>query len=158
MELGDASFLGAIDELALVLVCAGICAGNLTALKVRQLWHAEGRNIDVEDVTLCRRGLYINLLCGDFVEVCYPYMNRHRMINFSGYVGAGLSSAVLVASATLAEQVPRSLAYLPLPLSILLAHHNWYRMAIACFIAAGIPFVMTLLVMIPSSVVKQKQM
>jgi hypothetical protein len=157
MELGDASFLGAIDELALVLVCAGICAGNLLSLKICQFWNAESRNVDIEDNTLCRRGLYINLLCGDFVEVCYPNMDRHRMINFSGYVGAGLSSAVLVASATSAEQVPRSLAYLPLPLSILLAHHNWYRMAVACSIAAGIPFVMTLLVILPSLVMKQKQ-
>jgi hypothetical protein len=157
MELGDASFLGAIDELALVLVCAGVCAGNLASLKVCQFWHGKGRTIDIEDDTLCRRGLYINLLCGDFVEVCYPYMDRHRLINFSGYIAAGLSSAVLVASATSVEQVPRSLAYLPLPLSILLAHHDCYRMAIACFVAAGIPFVMTLLVIIPSAVVKHKQ-
>jgi hypothetical protein len=140
MELGEASFLGAIDELTLVLVCGGICTGTLL---VRSLFSYEG--ISGGDVALCRRGLAVNISCGDFIEIAYPYMERHAIINVGGYVASGLSSAWLVASAASAEEVPRSLAYLPLPVSIALAANEWERMAVACAIAAGISMAATLL-------------
>jgi hypothetical protein len=140
MELGEASFLGAIDELTLVMVCAGICAGTLLA---RTLLPNHG--INDGDVALCRRGLVVNICCGDFIEIAYPYMERHVIINAGGYLASGLSSAWLVASAASKEEVPRSLAYLPLPVSIALAANEWERMAVACAIAAGVSTAATLL-------------
>jgi hypothetical protein len=140
MELGEASFLGAIDELTLVLVCAGICAGTLL---VRTLFSYDG--ITDADVAICRRGLIVNVCCGDFIEIAYPYMEKHAIINVGGYLASGLSSAWLVASAVSKEELPRSLAYLPLPVSIALAANEWERMAVACVIAAGVSMVATLL-------------
>jgi hypothetical protein len=140
MELGEASFLGAIDELTLVMVCGGICAGTLL---VRTLFSDDG--ITDGDVALCRRGLVVNICCGDFIEIAYPYMERHVIINAGGYLASGLSSAWLVTSAASKEDVPRSLAYLPLPVSIALAANEWERMAVACAIAAGVSMAATML-------------
>lgn len=145
MELGDASFLGAVDELTLVLVCAGVCAGVLLAGSLRRWLKIDDDSDNIAEGALCRRGLYINILCGDFIEVCYPFMERHPIINASGYAASGLSSAWLVMEATSPTSVPKSLAYVPLPISIALSRREWSRMSVACCIAAGIPFAATLL-------------
>jgi len=144
MEKGEPSFLGAIDELTLVMVCAGVCAGNLTALKIKM-----DKGVSDTDASLCRRGLSVNLLYGDFVEVCYPFMEQSTVINIGGYLASGLSSAWLVASAD--SSVPKSLAYLPLPLSIALARNEWHRMMVACFIAFACPFAAALLNVVVST-------
>ena len=139
MEMGEASFLGAIDELTLVLVCAGICAGNLAARKLFGLLKLDkDRVISDAEASLCRRGLSTNLLYGDFVEVCYPFMEQSTIINVGGYIASGLSSAWLVA--TIKTTIPKSLAYLPLPLSIVLAGTDWQRMMEAAFLAFAISF------------------
>jgi hypothetical protein len=77
MELGDASMLGALDLLSLVLVCAGVCLGVI-------LTGSE------EERSLAKRGITINLLCGDFIEACYPHMERYRLVNLSGYAASSL--------------------------------------------------------------------
>jgi hypothetical protein len=41
--------------------------------------------------------------------------------------------------------LPRSSAYLPLPISIALSGPNWCHMAIASFLAFGISFIMSLM-------------
>jgi hypothetical protein len=110
---------------------------------VRTLFSYDG--ITDGDAALCRRGLVVNVCCGDFIEIAYPYMERQVIINAGGYLASGLSSAWLVASAASKEDVPRSLAYLPLPVSIALAANEWERMAVACAIAAGISMAATLL-------------
>jgi hypothetical protein len=141
METASAGgFLGAIDVLALVLVCAGICAGNLAS-------HALScsASLGEAEIDLCRRGLRTNLWYGDFVECCYPFMEESWIINLGGYLGSAASSGWLVLRATNPSDVPRSLAYLPLPVSILLAGKHWVRFAEACVLAAGIPFVATVL-------------
>ena len=93
-----ASFLGAVDELTLVVVCAGICAAKVlvTAGQSSTSTNHHNQAARVADRALCQRGLWINLMFGDFVEVCYPYMEESRWINVSGYVASGLSCAVLV--------------------------------------------------------------
>jgi hypothetical protein len=151
MELGEASFLGAIDELTLVLVCAGICLGNLVS---RKLFHTE---LSSSDVALCRRGLSTNLLCGDFVEVCYPFMDRSLLVNVGGYFASGASSAWLVLSSQEREDVPKSLAYLPVFASIAVANSQWRRMAGASVIAVIISFLATLSHHALSSIKRKKQ-
>jgi hypothetical protein len=140
MELGEPSFFGAIDELTLVLVSAGICLGTLLTQAL-----APYEGITDADASLCRRGLGINILFGDFIEAAYPYMDRHVIINVGGYLASGLSSAWLVASAASAEEVPKSLAYMPLAISIMLASGAWKRMMLSSMIAAGVSMVATLL-------------
>jgi hypothetical protein len=144
MEAGSPSFLGAIDELSLVLVCAGICAGNLASSFFARGARAPTTLSD-SDRALCLRGLRTNVWFGDFVECCYPYMESSRIVNVGGYIGSALSSAWLVGNATDVERVPKSLAYLPLPLSIAVAGPNWGTYSVSCMIAFVIPFVATLL-------------
>jgi len=125
MELGEASVWGAIDELSLVLVSAGICSANLlTATSLKQT-----------DNSLCRRAVRINLLYGDFIEAAYPFMEQSRLVNAAGYLASGLSTELLARNP---EDILSS-AYLPLPVSIWLAK-DWQRMALACFAAFGVSF------------------
>jgi hypothetical protein len=121
MELGDASIFGAMDQLTLVLVSAGICAGKYI--------------VGGSDLALVRRGLAINLLCGDFIEACYPFMEEHILINLGGYLASGWSVSMLTSEC-------KSSAYLPFPIAILLAE-DWSQIALASLIAMGIPFVAT---------------
>jgi len=140
MECGEASFLGAIDELTLVVVCAGVCSGNLAAdYYFRKRKKEEDGVLSAADISLCQRAVRINLLYGDFVEACYPFMERHPWINAGCYLGSGLSTVVLVQGA---KELPLSLAYLPLPVSIWLAGHNMF---VASAVAFLIPFVSTVL-------------
>ena len=124
MELGDASMLGALDLLTLVLVCSGICLGVL-------LTGSE------EECSLAKRGLTINLFYGDFIEACYPHMESHRLVNISGYLASSLSAGMLTGKC-------RSSAYLPLPIAIWLAEDRKTLLA-ASIIAFSIPFVATVL-------------
>ena len=119
MELGDPSVLGAMDELTLVLVSAGICAGI----------YVTGTN---KDSSLVKRGLKINLLCGDFIEACYPFMEKSVAVNFGGYVASACSVAILTSKC-------KSSAYLPFPLALWLAD-DWKLMLFASMLAMGISF------------------
>ena len=138
---GSGSFLGAVDELTLVMVCAGVCAAKVLL-----------QSSTTTDRAICRRGLWINLLSGDFVEVCYPYMEQSLLINVSGYLASGLSCAVLVldSKAAISEEsaaatVPGSLAYLPWVASVVLAGDHWYAMLRASIVSFAIPFWATLI-------------
>eukprot|EP00542_Grammatophora_oceanica_P013324 CAMPEP_0194041092 /NCGR_PEP_ID=MMETSP0009_2-20130614/12997_1 /TAXON_ID=210454 /ORGANISM="Grammatophora oceanica, Strain CCMP 410" /LENGTH=541 /DNA_ID=CAMNT_0038684445 /DNA_START=38 /DNA_END=1663 /DNA_ORIENTATION=+ len=115
MEFGSASLWGTIDECTLVLVSAGICAGNL-AVNPRTPSDDHGQGVET-DVALCRRGLRINLLYGDFIEAAYPFMERSVVVNVAGYLASGISTELLTGNPT----DVLSMAYLPLPVSIWLA-------------------------------------
>ena len=144
MECGSPSFFGAIDELSLVLVCAGVCLGNLVSNTV----YSKKDIVSVADLALCKRAVRINLLYGDFVEACYPFTERHAIINIGCYIASGLSSYVLVVypdSAIGFDQVPKTLAYLPLPVSIWLAGTAWQPMLLASAAAFGVPFLCVIL-------------
>ena len=131
MERGETSILGSVDECTLVLVSAGICAANVLT----------------SSDALPRRGLKINVLYGDFIEVAYPYMERSNIVNVSAYLACGLSTEILY------RNDPGSVmssAYFPLPLSILLARDH-FRIAFAMFSAFFVSFGGTLLSKLVSS-------
>ena len=139
MECGDPSILGAIDELTLVLVCAGICSATWFHRQVVLLSSSSMQNHrDEDDVSsLYQRGLYTNILCGDFIEVCYPLMNQNTIVNVGGYVASACSVSILTENC-------KSSAYVPLPLSIWLAD-DMQRMTIAACVAFSISFVFTII-------------
>lgn len=124
MELGDASMFGTLDLLTLVFVCAGICCGIM-------LTGAESER------SLAKRGMTINLLCGDFIEACYPHMERYRLVDLSGYLGSSLSAMMISGSC-------RSSAYLPFPIAIWLADDRMALLAVA-IVAFVIPLIGTVL-------------
>lgn len=143
MECGSPSFLGAIDELTLVLVCAGVCLGNCAG----DFLFPKKDVVSDADLALCWRAARINLLFGDFVEAAYPFMEQHKIINIGCYVASGLSSYILVAypDQNSFGSTPKSLAYLPFPISIWLAGNEWKAMLVASTIAFGLPFLCVIL-------------
>ncbi|GKZ00576.1 hypothetical protein MPSEU_001009800 [Mayamaea pseudoterrestris] len=151
MEHGDPSILGAVDELTLVLVCSGVCLGNLLG---RSTCSSRYGQVQDADASLCWRGLRINLLYGDFVEACYPLMEKSRIINAACYLASGLSCEVLFYpcqstsaasgdAATLA--VTKSMAYLPWPVSCVLASDQALRFVVASAVAVIVPMCATFL-------------
>lgn len=120
MELGDASMTGALDLLTLVLVSAGVCLGLVLT------------GTDATQRNLGKRGSAINLLCGDFIEACYPHMEQNTLVSMSGYLASACSAIALSGDC-------KSSAYLPLPAAIWLAD-DWRRLLVASAIAIGIPF------------------
>lgn len=138
MECADASFLGALDELTLVLVCAGVCYGQLIS---DQLFPKRDL-LSEADLALCKRAVRINLCYGDFVEACYPFMDQHMLINVSCYIASGASSSMLAILRQ--EETPKSLAYLPFPATIWLAAGEWFPMLAASLVAFLLPFSATL--------------
>ena len=123
-----ASLLGAIYECTLVIVCAGICTGNLLFPH-----HRLGGN-----TSLSWQALKTNILCGDFIEACYPSMEKSRVINVAAYLAAGISTEVIVRQRLLSS------AYMPLPLSILMSNDRWGMIA-ALSIAFAISLVGTII-------------
>jgi hypothetical protein len=153
MELGDASLLGTLDELTLVMVSAGICTGNWWIARRTTMTTIPAKTKDDEDedygssvdhhhqaaatTELMKRGMAINILCGDFVEVCYPAMDQYWIINMGGYLAS-------IVSASMITRQCQSSAYLPVPLSIWLAD-DWRSMTMACLVAYGISLTATLI-------------
>eukprot|EP00438_Fugacium_kawagutii_P029990 Skav217717 [mRNA] locus=scaffold2294:261067:262659:- [translate_table: standard] len=129
MERGQAALCGSIDEASLVCVSAGICLANLL---VTPTLADQGRE---ETVALSQRGLRINLLFGDFIEVAYPFMEKSTLVNMAGYLASGLSTEILAGSS---KEVLSS-AYLPLPVAIWLAEDP-LRISLAYFAAFSISF------------------
>jgi len=121
MESGHWSLLGSFDLCCLVLPCAGLCAGTLLADQVRRcgvLFADQRRHGSAQPsgwAPLCRRGLWLNLAFGDFVEAAMPLMERAPVCAWGAYVGAAAGGAVVNACRC------RSSAYLPLPVAIGLA-------------------------------------
>jgi len=111
----EASLLGAIDECTLVMVCAGICSGNLILPFKQKNDKMEG-NRGSGNASLSWQALKTNIFCGDFIEAAYPSMERSSIINVCGYIAAGLSTEVLMKRSVL------STAYLPLPIAIWISH------------------------------------
>ena len=117
----------------LVLICAGICAGNIilppppptkentTKTQSRSGGHA----------LLSWRALKTNLFCGDFIEAAYPSMEQSWIINASAYVAAGISTEILLHQPVLCS------AYLPLPVAVWISNDR-LSMSIACLVAFSI--------------------
>lgn len=144
MECGSPSFFGAIDELTLVLVCAGVCLGNC----VGDFLFPRKDVVSKADIALSWRAVRINLFFGDFVEAAYPFMEQHKVINVGCYIASGLSSYILVVYPDPKIEpghVPQTLAYLPLPASIWMAGNEWKPMLLASIVAFGVPFLCVIL-------------
>ena len=125
----EASLFGAIDECTLVMVCAGICVGNLVlppSSTKRKNRAGERGNGGMS--SLSWQALKTNILCGDFIEAAYPSMERSAIINGFAYLAAGLSTEILLQRRVL------STAYLPLFAAMWISNDRW-GMAIACFVA-----------------------
>ena len=139
MERGETSMWGSVDECVLVLVSAGICAANI--LTSRGTCSNESQSGSESEQSLFQRGLKTNILCGDFIEVAYPSMERCKIVNFAAYLASGISTEILYQSNS---GTVMSSAYFPLPLSIFLAHDR-YRIILAMFSAFIISFLGVLL-------------
>lgn len=129
MEIGMPSVLGAMDECTLVLVCAGICFGQCLFLSRQQASTQR---------SLCKRALLVNILCGDFIEVAYPFMESSRIINLFAYLASGFSTVILIRGKSGHHHVMSS-AYLPLPMSIFISN-DWPRMLFASSVAFTVSF------------------
>ncbi|KAJ8599979.1 hypothetical protein CTAYLR_001802 [Chrysophaeum taylorii] len=167
-EKGDMSTIGALDCLCLCVCGAGACAAQLLVDRLRasyahlhtptpnpthqqhqqqQTYAVDRSRFGVEpaapraaaaprqapsgaDVALARRGFFINLLCGDYVEACHPFLDRDSTLDAAVYLASFLAGAISAGS--------RSSAYLPLPVSILLADEA-PRFALAAVVALVLP-------------------
>lgn len=133
----EASLLGAIDECTLVIVCAGICSGNLILPFKQKNDNMEG-NRGSGHASLSWQALKTNIFCGDFIEAAYPSMERSSVINVSSYIAGGLSTEVLMKRSVL------STAYIPLPIAIWISNDR-IGMGLACTIAYVVSFCGTII-------------
>jgi len=133
----EGSLLGAIDECTLVMVCAGICSGNLILPFKQKNDNMEG-NRGSGHTSLSWQALKTNIFCGDFIEAAYPSMERSSIINVSAYIAGGLSTEVLMKRSVL------STAYLPLPIAIWISNDR-IGMGLACMIAYIVSFCGTII-------------
>lgn len=117
--------LGALDMLTLVLVCAGVCLGILLTGPQSER-------------SLAKRGMTINLLNGDFIEACYPHMEKYPLVNISGYLASSLSAMIISGSSCMSS------AYLPIPIALWLADDQETLLA-ASMVAFFIPFIGTVI-------------
>ncbi|KAL7478540.1 hypothetical protein ACHAW6_004303 [Cyclotella cf. meneghiniana] len=125
----DASLFGAMDQCTLVMVCAGICAANLVVPPPSNGGGAGHHS-------LSWKALKTNILCGDFIEAAYPYMEKSKLVNVSAYIAAGLSCEILIQRRVLGS------AYLPLPLVIWMSNDR-VGICVASGIAFGVCFMAT---------------
>jgi hypothetical protein len=117
---GSFSVLGAFDVACLCCVCAGVCTG----IALTSPSPVEAR--------ACRRAARINLLLGDYVEACYPFMERSRSVRLGAMLSAGLAGAALLGAG---DGPVLSSAYLPVPLGVAIANGQSRTMALACGLA-----------------------
>ena len=132
MESGGMAVLGALDACCLCAVCAGVCTAVATTTAASA----------PAEAAACRRAVRINLLFGDYVEACYPYMAKSAHVNAGAYLGAWLAGAVLVSGG---DPSTRSSAYLPLPLACALSERPG-NMALAASLAFVAPAAVALAV------------
>ncbi len=140
MELGAPSFLGAVDWCTLCLSSGGICLAAWVLPPPPAAFPSGGAapsaSITLDPRPLARRGAYINLLWGDFVEACYPFL-AIPFIKAAYYAAAMASSAVLLSAGV------KSSAYMPFFVSYWLAQPT--DATLAALIGFGVPFAATLL-------------
>jgi len=83
------------------------------------------------DARLASRGLVINLLCGDYVEACHPFLERDSTLDWAVYVTSFLVGGLAAGA--------QSSAYLPLPISVFFSN-DAVTLSIASLTAFGLPF------------------
>ncbi|KAG8461934.1 hypothetical protein KFE25_013953 [Diacronema lutheri] len=122
-ERGEMALLGALDLLALCVVGAGACAAQLALPRA-----ASG----ARDAPLARRGLALNLGCGDYVEACFPFLARDRALDAAALCASAAAGALCASAGGV-----RSTAYVPLPVAVVLsdAPRALVRAALVAFCA-----------------------
>lgn len=106
MESSGFSFVGCIDMICLVMICAGIQLGNLIIPK--QSFERE----------VAKRNLFINLAFGTYVESAYPYILSNRKMF------AGTITAATLAGMTVGNLGIKSTAYVPVVVAPLLTNSH----------------------------------
>lgn len=118
MEATGYSFLGAIDMVCMVMVCAGIQLANIIRPKKEA------------DRIACIPNLFINLAFGTFVESAYPFMFSSRKI-FAGTIAAATVSGLLVGLLGV-----RGTAYVPSFMAPFMANEGHAFSMLLCMLAA----------------------
>jgi len=126
MERGSMSLLGTFDWLTLCVAGAGACAAQLAVSQ------------ESADVALAKRGLAINLGFGDYIEACFPFLERDRFLNAAVYVASASSGAIATCAGA------RSTAYVAAPLAVVLSDSP-KALTIAGTVAFTVPFVVGVL-------------
>lgn len=142
MERGQPSLLGAVDWCSLCLSSGGICLAAWLLPPPPNAFPSGGgvpTAITLDPRPLARRGVFVNMLWGDWVEVCYPFLTI-PLIRVAYYAGSMASSALLLSMGV------KSCAYLPFPISWWLARPA--DATPAALVGFGVPFAATLLVSI----------
>lgn len=83
------------------------------------------------DSLLARRGLVINLLCGDYVEACHPFLDRDSTLDWAVYLTSFLAGGLAAGCL--------SSAYLPMPFSLFFSN-EMIRLTMAAIVAFIVPF------------------
>lgn len=138
MEHGHPSFLAAVDWCSLCLVSGGICLAVYVSPPPTSAFTSSNpaSGVVLDPRPLARRGAFINLCFGDFVEACYPFFQTSPFLTVVVYLSCIISTILLL------MQGGKSSAYLPLPLSLWLADGKANAAALVAF---GLPFTATLL-------------
>ena len=140
MERGAPSFLGAVDWCSLCLSSGGICLAAWLLPPPPAAFPSGGAApaaVTLDPRPLARRGAFINLFYGDFVEACYPFLSI-PLVRIAYYLAAMVSTTLLLTVGA------KSSAYLPFFVSAWLAQPA--DATPAALVAVGLPFAATLLV------------
>lgn len=127
MEATGFSFLGAIDMVCLVIVCAGIQLAYI--IKPR----------NAGDRPTAIANIFINLLFGTFVEAAYPFMLSNKKV-FGGTILAATLAGTLVGLLNV-----RTTAYVPAFMAPLMSNDNLVATVIVMVCAFLMACVFTLL-------------
>mmetsp|Transcript_18996 Transcript_18996/g.28697 ORF Transcript_18996/g.28697 Transcript_18996/m.28697 type:complete len:708 (+) Transcript_18996:57-2180(+) len=97
-----------------------------------RLWPApeQRATADLARLELARRGFAINIGCGDYIEACHPFLLADPALDLATYFACALAAILCVGA--------RSSAYLPLPISIIIADQPM-RLAQAALVAFLLP-------------------
>ena len=118
MESTGYSFLGSIDMMCMVMVCAGIQLANIIRPKKQS------------DRVACIPNLFINLVFGTFVEAAYPFMFSSKKV-FAGTIAAATISGILVGMLGV-----RGTAYVPAFMAPFMANEGHALQTVICLVAA----------------------
>jgi hypothetical protein len=141
MAEGTLSTLGALDAACLCATCAGVMsaveAAGRAPSPTKPLRKQEQKQQPARPANGGWSAASINVLFGDYVEACYPHMERRLPIRVGVYAGAAAAGALIVAGGP-----ARSSAYLPLPIGVAIAEAPSAMLG-ACLLAFLLPFAAT---------------
>jgi hypothetical protein len=138
METGYASAIGALDMCGLVMVSVGVCSA--CALCPHSSSGGGSSSSADAERKASLRGLYINAFFGDYIEACYPLLERDWAVNVAAHIGSAIAGAILASGE---GGWVTGTAYVPIFFCPLLSNSPLV-MAQAIFAAGVIPFMVCL--------------